>query len=101
MVKDAATKEVRVTLADFDIDMPDMLPAGRTTFTVDNRGERPHGLKIEGKGIITGLEDDLQPGEAGELTVDLYPGVYSAFCPFEDHEERGMFIDFRVIQPGT
>jgi uncharacterized cupredoxin-like copper-binding protein len=101
MAKDAARKEVRVTLADFDIDMPDTLPAGRTTFTVDNRGEKPHGFKIEGKGIVMGLEGDLQPGEAGELTVDLYPGVYSAFCPLEDHEERGMFIDFRVIQPSA
>lgn len=99
MVNSAATKEVRVTLTDFDIDMPDTLPAGRTTFTVDNHGERPHSFQIEGKGMVMGLDGDLQPGEAGELTVDLYPGVYSAFCPFEDHEERGMFVDFRVIEP--
>ncbi|HVS04174.1 MAG TPA: cupredoxin domain-containing protein [Thermoanaerobaculia bacterium] len=88
--------EVHVGLSDYAIDMPATLPAGPTTFHVENQGTVEHGFEVEGEGIEEELASHLQPGESGELTVDLRPGTYEVYCPVEDHEERGMVTELVV-----
>jgi plastocyanin len=90
----AATVEVR--LHGRTIEMPATLPPGETTFVVTNTGEHEHNFEIEGQGIEEELESNLQPGESGELTVDLRPGTYTVYCPVGDHREEGMVTTLRV-----
>lgn len=87
----AAPGPVTVTLSEFRIDMSDTLPAGSTTFQIQNVGKVKHNFEIEGQGIEEELEKDLGPGESGTLIVDLKPGTYRVYCPVRDHAtKRGM-----------
>lgn len=93
----AGTSAVEVRLHGRQIDMPSSLPAGETTFLVTNTGDDEHSFEIEGNGIEEELEDSLQAGESGELTVDLEPGTYTVYCPVGDHESEGMVTTLRVV----
>ena len=87
-----------MSLTEFVVDMPESLPAGPTTFVVTNDGTIEHSLEIEGQGIEEALEPHLQPGETGELTVDLQPGSYEAYCPIGNHQEQGMSVELTVTE---
>ena len=63
--------------------------AGSVTFDVSNDGQTVHNLEIEGDGVEEGTED-LQPGDTGQLTVDLQPGIYEMYCSIDGHEDLGM-----------
>ena len=93
----AGTAAVEVRLHGRTIEMPASLPAGETTFMVANEGEDEHSLEIEGNGLEEELESSLQPGESGELTVELEPGTYTVYCPVGDHREEGMVTTLRVV----
>ncbi len=88
--------EVPVTLVDGEIQMPNTLPSGPTTFSVTNNGSFDHGLEIEGQGFSAELEPVLAPGESGTLQVDLAPGVYEVYCPVDDHRNNGMQLNLTV-----
>lgn len=90
--------EVEVRLHDRVIEMPDSLPEGRTTFVVTNTGQVPHNFEVEGRGLEAELEQALQPGETGELTVDLAAGTYTVYCPVGDHQEAGMEKELQVTR---
>lgn len=64
--------------------------AGEVTFRVENVGDIPHRLTIEGPDTKTGVEDLILPHTAETLTVELKPGTYRLYCPLEDHAEQGM-----------
>jgi uncharacterized cupredoxin-like copper-binding protein len=64
--------------------------AGTVTFDVTNDGQVVHNLEVEGNGVEEELEQDLQPGDSGKLTVDLQPGTYEWYCPVDEHAEQGM-----------
>jgi uncharacterized cupredoxin-like copper-binding protein len=82
---------VDVSLTEFAIDPANpAVNAGTVTFNVSNGGEIVHNLEVEGNGVEEELEQDLQPGDSGELTVDLEPGSYEWYCPIGDHAEQGM-----------
>jgi len=82
---------VQVSLVEYEIDMPATVSAGPTKFVVKNEGQAKHNFKIEGQGMERVLaEEDLQPGEQGELRVDLKPGKYTVYCPVFNHRDRGM-----------
>jgi uncharacterized cupredoxin-like copper-binding protein len=86
-----AAQEVDVSETEFAIDPANpKVKAGTVTFNVSNDGEIVHNLEVEGNGIEEELEQDLQPGDSGELTVDLEPGTYEWYCPIDDHAEQGM-----------
>jgi uncharacterized cupredoxin-like copper-binding protein len=93
-----AGEAVAVSLTEFAIDMPTELPAGSTTFSVSNDGEFPHNLEIEGQGIEAVLPANLEAGQSGELTVDLVPGTYEAYCPVGNHRDRGMLLELTVTE---
>jgi len=86
----AQMETVEITLVDGEIQMPETLPAGMYMFDVTNEGELVHNVEIEGQGIETMLDDDLQPGESGMLSVELEAGEYEVYCPVGDHAEQGM-----------
>jgi uncharacterized cupredoxin-like copper-binding protein len=92
---------VNVELVSMEIRFPDGKPdlsAGTVTFHVKNvttDGEE-HSFEIEGNGIEEELENHLQPGEEGDLTVTLEAGTYTIYCPVEDHREEGMEDELTV-----
>jgi uncharacterized cupredoxin-like copper-binding protein len=84
-------EEVDVSETEFAIDPANPnVKAGTVSFNVSNDGEIVHNLEVEGNGIEEVLEQDLQPGDSGELTVDLEPGTYEWYCPIGDHADQGM-----------
>lgn len=87
-----------VSLVDFRIEPPNpSVQAGMVTFNVSNDGQAPHNLEVEGPTGEAELEQDLAPGESGELTVDLSePGTYKWYCPVGDHEALGMVGEITV-----
>ena len=87
---------VHVSLRDLQIEMPTVLPAGSVTFQVHNSGSHEHGFGIEGPGLERALPQTLETGESGQLSVDLAVGTYRAYCPVEDHAERGMELEITV-----
>ena len=49
---------------------------------------------------LAGLEElgDLEPGESGQLTLDLTPGKYLLFCNEVGHFEAGMYA-YLTVEP--
>ena len=86
-----AGEAVDISETDFALD-PDAVEvdAGEVTFLVANDGQTTHNLEIEGNGVEEELPEDLAPGDAAELTVELEPGTYEMYCPVGDHAEQGM-----------
>jgi uncharacterized cupredoxin-like copper-binding protein len=82
---------VDISETDFKItpDQVDVKP-GSVTFAVSNDGETVHNLEIEGSGVEEELPSDLQPGQSGDLEVELQPGTYEMYCPVSNHLELGM-----------
>jgi uncharacterized cupredoxin-like copper-binding protein len=62
---------------------------GKVTFRVKNEGGTAHALEVEGKGVEEETES-IEPGESGELTVQLAAGEYEFYCPIGNHREMGM-----------
>ena len=72
---------------------------GTYAFKAENEGTTQHSLEIEGKGLKSEegeggeaeLEQTLNPGESGVLTVTFQkPGTYEMYCPVDAHEQEGM-----------
>ncbi len=89
---------IEVMLVDGEIQMPDTLAAGMYMFDVTNDGELPHNFEIEGQGMEAALDEDLQPGENGMLSVELEAGDYEVYCPVGDHAEQGMQMTLTVTE---
>lgn len=90
VVGGVASPVIDVQLMEFEIRMPDSVPAGRQTFHVANAGKATHNLAIEGNGLQARLAADLSRGNSADLTVDLKPGSYTVYCPVDHHRSRGM-----------
>lgn len=89
---------VAISETDFKLDPSDpSVKAGEVTFDVTNDGQTAHSLEVEGPNGDQELEQDLQPGDSGTLTVDLSePGTYEMYCPVDDHKGRGMTGEITV-----
>jgi uncharacterized cupredoxin-like copper-binding protein len=65
--------------------------AGTVTLQMDNPSSSgiEHGIAVEGNGVD---EDGqiVQPGNTSTLTVNLKPGKYEFYCPFDSHKQQGM-----------
>jgi len=83
-------ERIDVTLDDFVIEMPDTLEPGTIAFVATNRGTVEHSFEVENGDVHQRIPDELRSGETQELLAELEPGVYRAYCPVEDHAERGM-----------
>ena len=87
---------VEVTLTEWRIDMPPLLPAGMTTFKVTNAGTFVHNFRIVGQGIEKQFDSNLQPGEANTMQVELKAGSYEVDCPVGGHAGQGMKLQLTV-----
>jgi uncharacterized cupredoxin-like copper-binding protein len=81
---------VEVILKDYEIVMPESVPAGEITFNITNAGGHPHNLEVELPGNKRRLDNDLKPGESRTLVVTMIPGTYSIECPVGLHSPQGM-----------
>jgi plastocyanin len=108
------TEAITIQMTEFDFLMPDTIPAGVQTMHLENIGGMPHFVEFaEIKGgktndDIQALLDDpekiqgpppswiseasmpsiglLSPGASTDVTIDLPPGTYAAFCWMPDAE---------------
>lgn len=78
-----------VHLIEYQIHLPDSVPAGKLTFNVENGGKEDHGFEIEGNGIEE-KTDILKRGDTASLDVELPAGTYTVYCPVKGHAEKGM-----------
>jgi uncharacterized cupredoxin-like copper-binding protein len=70
---------------------------GPVTFNVTNRGRIAHSLEIQGHGIDLQLDQPLQPGEGGAMTVEFKrPGLYRMFSPVPEGGNPAMGGEVRV-----
>lgn len=92
---------VSVTLDDYSIDVPALLPPGRTVFRVTNRGREVHNFLVDRNGSRTGIDDGVEPGGTAHVTVDLEPGTYAVLCTVAGHDTRGMRETIEVPPAAT
>jgi uncharacterized cupredoxin-like copper-binding protein len=86
----ATGSRCEVNLKEYEILMPDTVPAGSVTFKVSNTGKHDHSFHIKGNGIDQGLEGGVKPAESKDLTVTLAAGTYDIECPVTGHAALGM-----------
>jgi uncharacterized cupredoxin-like copper-binding protein len=83
----APTQEVH--LIEYQIHMPQSVPAGRLAFNVENGGKEDHAFEIEGNGVHQ-QTTVLKRGDTTALEVNLKPGTYTVYCPVDGHKDKGM-----------
>jgi uncharacterized cupredoxin-like copper-binding protein len=114
--KPAADPLVRVNEAEFSLEpATSQVPAGKVTFDVADRGKVEHefvvirttkkadellkGKEADEAGAVDEIED-IGPGAAKRLTLNLKPGHYALICNLPGHYfhdgEPGMLADFTV-----
>lgn len=86
----AAGATCDVNLKEYEILMPNTVPAGSVTFKVNNTGKHDHSFHIKGNGVEQGLGGDVKPGETKDMTVTLAAGTYDVDCPVTGHSALGM-----------
>lgn len=92
----AQTVKVGETEYKLNPDNPTVKP-GKVSFDVTNDGKVVHTLTVEGPDGSSTLDQDLKPGNSGELAVDLSePGKYAFFCPIDGHKGLGMVGEITV-----
>jgi uncharacterized cupredoxin-like copper-binding protein len=96
VIKTVLIKETEFKLSPSSITLS---KPGTYAFKAENEGSMQHSLEIEGKGLKSEegeggeaeLEQTLNPGESGVLTVTFQkPGTYEMYCPVDAHEQEGM-----------
>ena len=93
----AGANQVIVTLTEYDIGIPESIPAGVAAFEATNEGSIPHNLRVQGEGTDVSFPNDLQPGETAVLEVALEPGDYVVTCPIANHAQLGMRVEITVV----
>jgi plastocyanin len=92
---------VEVKLSEFTIEMPRTASPGEVTFSVTNAGTMEHNFEVEGEGIEKAFDTNLKPGETRNLQVNLPVGIYTVYCPVDDHKKRGMQLELRIAEQRT
>ena len=85
-----ASPVVEVQLLEYQIRIPESLPAGAVHLHIANAGHEEHGFAIEGPGVSAQLGSHLTRGDTSELAVTLRPGTYTVWCPVDEHRGKGM-----------
>jgi len=90
---------MEIELNDFNVVMSAVMPAGRLTLRLANRGFQEHNLffvVVESDSTVWEIERRLSPGERRIVTLDLEAGTYWAVCDVSGHEDKGMAWEFVV-----
>jgi uncharacterized cupredoxin-like copper-binding protein len=90
---------VEIDMDEYNILMNSVMPAGRVSLRLSNRGFEEHNLifvVLETDSVVWETERRLSPGERRTVTLDLEAGDYRAVCDFSGHEGRGMLVEFVV-----
>lgn len=119
---EAPDVDVSVGLADFELDAPETLAAGETTFEVMNNGPQAHEMAVfqldDGTttedllGLLTGAIEPtgpppfafigqvavMTPGESGITTLDLEVGSYALLCFVTDPETETPHFALGMVQ---
>ncbi|MES1241279.1 MAG: hypothetical protein ABUT39_06630 [Acidobacteriota bacterium] len=74
-------RTVQVNVTDQELQMPESLPTGATTFEVKNAGSQEHSFGIVGPAGDKVLDKPLQPGETATLDIVLDAGTYRVYSP--------------------
>ncbi len=85
-----ATQQIQVQLTEYEIRIPQTVPAGFQVFHIANAGKLNHNFAIEGNGVDKKLASDLMRGDTADLEIVLTPGTYTIYCPVDKHRGRGM-----------
>lgn len=72
--------------------------AGSVTFRVENVGNAPHSLAIEGQGTDKRVEGLILPHQAKTVAFELKPGEYRLYCPVKGHAGKGMEATLKVTE---
>ncbi len=94
-----APDTIAVTLGEYWIDMPRVLPAGRVILLVRNEGIEEHDLYLSRLGadsVWWRLPKRLSPGEETTAVLDIPAADYDVICDFAGHHTRGMFVRVAV-----
>lgn len=89
----SVVQAVNVTATDFKLNPanPRISKPGRVEFKVDNDGQAPHTIEVEGPSGEQELRPVLDPGQSGTLEVNLdKPGKFEWYCPVGNHRDLGM-----------
>ena len=62
--------------------------SGTVTFEFSNPSQVPHAFAVEGHGVDK--DSKVITGGKTTLTVDLKPGKYEFYCPYDSHKQMGM-----------
>jgi uncharacterized cupredoxin-like copper-binding protein len=65
--------------------------AGQVTVQMTNPSSSgiEHGIAVEGNGVDQDGQI-VQPGGTSTVSVNLKPGTYEFYCPFDSHKQQGM-----------
>ena len=85
-----ATQSIDVQLLEYEIRMPDTIPAGPQTLSITNGGKDVHGLVVTGNGVSQQLATQLMRGDTTTAAVNLPPGTYTFSCPVDGDAAKGM-----------
>jgi hypothetical protein len=86
----SAERSADVQLLEYQIRIPESLPAGPVHLRIANAGHEEHSFAIEGPGLSTQLGSNLMRGDTTELAVTLQAGTYTVWCPVDKHRGKGM-----------
>ena len=93
---EAGARHVNVTLTEYRIDMSASLKRGKTAFIVKNAGKNKHNFEVRGEGTDRRFLLDVSPQQTKVMHVDLKRGTYTAFCPEDHHQVKGMEVTLSV-----
>ncbi len=85
----AALPTQEVHLIEYQIHMPQTVPAGQIAFNIENGGKEDHAFEIEGNGVHQ-QSVVLKRGDTTALQTNLKPGTYTVYCPVDGHRSKGM-----------
>ena len=96
LTPDYDARKVDVTLTEHRIEMPTALKSGKTAFVVKNAGKQKHNFGVQGNGTDEKFLTNVSPGDTKVLHVTLERGKYTAYCPVDGHQKKGMDVKLSV-----
>ena len=80
-----------------------VVSSGASRWTLQNGGQFPHNVHIEGNGVAMDVKSDgpVASGQSFSGTVNLQPGRYEVWCPVGMHRQQGMVGTLTIAAAGA